>query len=856
MADDLADTGPAGDKFLVLGVVAATFDDALADFLAQPEFAEIAVILCVVHQAPIDSDVMLETLRCRSVDAVAAIDGEMLVPGRVTVVPNGRSVVPIEGRLSVRDGAGSSGQAGRCDILLTGVAADCGDHAVGLVMRPVAGTATSGMAAVKKHGGMCVVEQTHSAGPDPASRPIESIADYVLPRSEIASCIARYDVHLRRSARSRSAPAEEARTGEQLDANLARRAARIADRYAPAYVVVDDGFDILHFSGRMGRYLEPKQGTASLSLPLLVHHDLRSDLHAALRIARDDRDAVRPPPLAMEVDGETEMVRLVVEPVDCEDGAPRNFVVLFQSAEFAASSRDREAGKDLRGDDDRRLESELRQMRERRQETTEELGAANREPQTANGELGQRVAELARANADLKNFLESTRIATVFLDDDLRVRNFTPAIADIFHLIESDLGRPLMHIAGRIDFDDLSEDVRRVVRTRTTIEREVHNQKNDRRYLVRILPCRSGGNFIGGVVLTFLDISDLARTETALRESDERFRGMVKSVPIELFTADAGLHWDYVNERFYEFTGMPERGVLGHGWMTAVHPDDLDRVRDCWLDAGRHGGIFQTELRFQSVEGGFRSVLLRAEAVRNEAGAVERWYGSASDISEMRLATEHQKLLMAELQHRVKNILAVVRSIFSRTLEAEDSVEQVASHFRGRIDALARTQTILARSPQGQIELEELVRDELLSVDAPMDGMRIRVRGPSVHLFHKPAETLGLAVHELVTNAVKYGALALGGEIDIFWSVDGQSGSARRLHFTWEEKGVPMVSGDIPREGFGSELIERGLPYQLGATTAFELRPGGVRCVIDIPLIDDMADAVFSRDAAGEEDLA
>src|SRR5262249_42504969 len=156
-------------------------------------------------------------------------------------------------------------------------------------------------------------------------------------------------------------------------------------------------------------------------------------------------------------------------------------------------------------------------------------------------------------------------------------------------------------------------------------------------------------------------------------------------------------------------------------------------------------------------------------------------------------------------------------------------------HFRGRLDALSRTQTVLARNPDGEIELEDLVRDELLSVGAAMDGPKVRITGPAVRLDQKAGEALGLAIHELATNAVKYGALAgKEGQIIIEWRIEeGVGPGESRLHFVWQEKKVRIVSAEPPRRGFGTELIEQGLPYQLGATTALELAPGGLRCAIN-----------------------
>ena len=196
-------------------------------------------------------------------------------------------------------------------------------------------------------------------------------------------------------------------------------------------------------------------------------------------------------------------------------------------------------------------------------------------------------------------------------------------------------------------------------------------------------------------------------------------------------------------------------------------------------------------------------------------------------------------MLLSELQHRVKNILAVVRSVLTQTLESSTSLEDFAAHLEGRIGALARTQSVFARTGRGEVDLEELVRNELAAQGG--QGDKVKVAGPPVLLREKVAEDLGLALHELTTNAVKYGALATPrGRISVRWRLHGAGaqgkGADQRLTLEWQETGVPLTDIEPDRNGFGRELIESGLPYDLGATTAIEFLPGGVRCVIEVPL--------------------
>jgi two-component system CheB/CheR fusion protein len=296
----------------------------------------------------------------------------------------------------------------------------------------------------------------------------------------------------------------------------------------------------------------------------------------------------------------------------------------------------------------------------------------------------------------------------VFLDNDLRVMNFTPAITQVLHLVETDVGRPIAHIKARIPIEDLYDDVRRVLRTLASAEPELTAPDSGTRYIVRILPYRSIDNFIAGVVITFIDVTAITRAE------------------------------------------------------------------------------------------------------------------------------ERQRLLLAELQHRVRNTLGVVRSIARRSAETSTSVDEYASHLDGRLNAFARTQAMVTRDPGGGIDLEYLLVEELLGYNA-REGEQLRVSGPPVRFQPKSAETFALAIHELATNAIKYGALSQpNGRIDVSWRVD-DAADPTQLVFDWREKGGPSVTSP-QRKGFGSELLERTLAFEFKGRTTLTYNASGLHCTIVIPL--------------------
>lgn len=225
---------------------------------------------------------------------------------------------------------------------------------------------------------------------------------------------------------------------------------------------------------------------------------------------------------------------------------------------------------------------------------------------------------------------------------------------------------------------------------------------------------------------------------------------------------------------------------------------------------------------------------LSCSPVRDEAGAVLAVLLILVETTERVRAGRARNLLIAELQHRVRNILAVIRSIAHRTAETSDTVESLSAHLDGRLAALSRTQALLARNAQGGADLETLVLDELLAQVA--DEHRIAIDGPEILLTPKAAEVMTLAVHELATNANKYGALADPlGRIAIRWAVASRDGAAW-LRFEWRESGVKIAAAAPRRVGFGEVLIEQRVPYELMGAGRLIFAPGGVRCEIEFPL--------------------
>jgi two-component system CheB/CheR fusion protein len=249
--------------------------------------------------------------------------------------------------------------------------------------------------------------------------------------------------------------------------------------------------------------------------------------------------------------------------------------------------------------------------------------------------------------------------------------------------------------------------------------------------------------------------------------------------------------------------------------------------------------------------------VLPYRSVDNFIGGVVITFTDVTSLTEMQQALResesHAKLLLAELQHRVRNTLSVVRAIARRTAETSETVEEYAMHLDGRLDAFARVQAAVTRNPIGGLDLEALVADTLLAHGAH-EGDRVgTIRGPRVRLKAKAAETVALAVHELATNAVKYGALSVHkGRIDVCWSLEKVDGLGHVV-FRWLERGMDGAAEPPKRKGFGTELIERSLAYELGGKTSLEFDPDGLHCTIILPLDPEILIVSSDAESSGRE---
>lgn len=531
--------------------------------------------------------------------------------------------------------------------------------------------------------------------------------------------------------------------GEDRIDRIARRA---LEKYSPVYVVIDKHHDILRFSGgEAGRYLEPSSGAASLNLFGMLRKALRPIVRSTLQRALSAKEAAVHDAVPVRIDGQSRAVTVIVEPL-AEGGL---CVVAFRDDGLRAGSRSKKATTASETAATEAMEHELQTMRtqlqaaideletisedrrtaaeeyqsaneelqssnEELETSKEEMQSINEELQTVNAEVVSKNETLTRLNSDLKNLLDSTEIATSFLDSDLRIKSFTPRMTDIFHLRDSDRGRPITDITSMLGYNEIEVDARNVLRELSVVEREVQIKPHGMSFLMRMRPYRTMDNVVDGVVITFIDINERKKAE------------------------------------------------------------------------------------------------------------------------------ETQDLLVRELNHRIKNLFAVTNGVVSLSARSAGTPQDMAKAIRGRLDALARAHELIipASGSGGEATKRGTTLDALVTAIASPyreqdgDRKRVTIDGPSAVLGGQAVTSLALVLHELATNATKYGALSSSdGHVAVTWSVDDGT-----LLLIWKERGGPVVNGHPSSQGFGSLLARRSIEGQLGGVLTYDWKPEGLIVSLSAPM--------------------
>jgi PAS domain S-box-containing protein len=327
------------------------------------------------------------------------------------------------------------------------------------------------------------------------------------------------------------------------------------------------------------------------------------------------------------------------------------------------------------------------------------------------------------------------------------------------------------------------------------------------------------------------------RAQKALHDSEERLRQFGEASSDVLWIREAQtLQWVYLTPAFEQIYGLDRetalRGDNMMGWLDLIVPEDRPHALAA-IERVRAGERLAFEYRIRRPRDGAERWLRNTDFPMLNATGELYWLGGVGrDITEEKAAAQRQDILVNELQHRARNLLGVVTAISDRTVKRGGSVEA----FEERLQALGRAQALLSQAGSDTVEVGALVRAEL-AAHADGASSRVAMSGPEVRLRARQVQNFALALHELTTNAVKYGALRNGSaRLAVTWAVTLDRRERRQLALSWVESGVAVDLGTVTRRGYGMELIQEALAYALHAKVDYVLEPDGVRCRIEMPV--------------------
>ncbi len=683
----------------------------------------------------------------------------------------------------------------------------------------------------------------------------------------------------------------------------------LLDRYAPAWVVINARAEALHFSARTGKYLEPATGAPSADVVEMARPGLRLDLRTAIHKAVRTGETVVHQNVLVETNGDTQRINLLVRPVT-ELGADAGlFLVVFQEVGPPQSRAEAAAGdaaapspvdsviqqleselrttkdhlqasveevetsnEELKSANEELLATneELQSANEELQTSKEELQSINEELETINAELNGKVRELDQANSDLLNLFQATQIPTLFLDGALSIKRFTSTATHVFRLIDSDTGRPITDIAPRFT-EDLLPDMKEVLRTAAPREGQVHVGDESATYLVRMLPYRRADNTPDGLVVTFLDVTQLE----AAQEQRARLAAIVASSHDAIVSRQFDGTITSWNEAAARLFGFSEREALGRSYLDLIIPLDrrmeVEQTDEVLRQGGRVAPFESTRL---TKDGEPIAVLVAVSPVKDAAGqltgssAVFRDLTEINRIRGLQDEARHKDRFLATLSHELRGPLASLQVCFEvlhnqgtdvkrgkdALAIAARQLEHLSALVNELLDAsrIASGMTSLQRSDQDMVDVvRTAAEDQRSSLEAA--GIRLDLSLPSSPLWvYCDPRRVGQIVANLLVNAVKFtdrrGLVTLSLRRDdakhmAVLSVrdDGVGIEPEMLTRLFEPYSQVDTGDRRPRGGLGLGLVlVRGLVTAHGGTVdaRSEGRGRGAEFTVRLPLLD------------------
>ena len=469
--------------------------------------------------------------------------------------------------------------------------------------------------------------------------------------------------------------------------------------------------------------------------------------------------------------------------------------------------------------------------------TLRELEAVRRELEV---QVAERTKELSLVKARLETALRGAKVYVFSQDRDLRYTwAYTPHGAEIGNDL---LGRTDEELLPAAERDTVIALKRSVLQTGEAADCEMSYLLPQGRTLValHIDPTYGADGAIDGIMCAATDISrtrslesDQRRLAQELGEAVQRYETALRGSDVTVFTQDRNLRYTSISNAFL---GHEVDAIVGRGDEDILPPANRDVIVALKREALESGQALDKEVHIHDGAGDLWFDF-HIEPLRDPTGQIVGLSCAAVDITERKEGEAHLRLLMRELTHRSKNLLAVIQAMARQTARHTGTIERFLEQFGARLQALAASHDLLVQESWYGASLNELVR---LQLGHYLDRTQVTVEGPPILLKPEAAQGLGLALHELATNAAKYGALSRSaGRVSISWhrlpASDGHG-----IEIVWQEKGGPEVAMPEQR-GFGTLVIERNLGRALDAQVDLAFAPGGVICRIIVPVTQFVA---------------
>lgn len=448
------------------------------------------------------------------------------------------------------------------------------------------------------------------------------------------------------------------------------------------------------------------------------------------------------------------------------------------------------------------------------------------------------ITDLRRHEPRLRHnaLLQASKDAIYALSPSLRIKTWNRGAETIFGYAPAEIiGRSERDLCPSSQLAALEDLVGQVYERGAAVTVDAVRRRKDGtkiRVLLSMSPIRElDGRTIGYAVVAH-DVTERERAARQLRDAMARTSLALDAGRMGTFEVDLATRNCSWSDQVYAIYGLDRASFEPtlESIYQLVEPEDRPRLDEC-LEVAQSNGAFEIELRVRHRAGAHIWVHSRGLVRFDAQGKPQTLFGVVADITERKEAERKQQLLIGELNHRVRNTLATVQAMASQTLRRAKSPEDFVPSFSDRIQALSRAHTLLTRTAWQGTELHALIHEQLMLGS----GDRIRCDGPTVSLEPQTALQLALVLHELGTNARKYGSLSVPqGLVTVDWSIE-QSREGRILEIVWLERGGPPVTPPSST-GFGTLLIERSLQQAQGGSSRISFDPEGVTCTIRLPL--------------------